>query len=63
MTPRDPLVADDDLDDDPPPDRRLTGSEQKLQRWVVCDNVRWSLDGHRRREPAGDRGGSITIHP
>jgi predicted DNA-binding transcriptional regulator YafY len=34
MTPRDPLVADDDLDDDPPPDRRLTGSEQKLQRWV-----------------------------
>lgn len=32
MTEFDPL-ADDDLDD-PPPDRRLTTSEQKLQRWV-----------------------------
>jgi len=32
VTEFDPL-ADDDLDD-PPPDRRLTTSEQKLQRWV-----------------------------
>ena len=32
MTPLDPILEDDA--DDPPPDRRLTTSEQKLQRWV-----------------------------
>jgi hypothetical protein len=31
LTDHDPLF---DADDDPPPDRRLTTSEQKLQRWV-----------------------------
>lgn len=33
MTPVDPILDDDD-GDDPPADRRLTTSEQKLQRWV-----------------------------